>query len=116
MTSGEIEKAKMQTTRLRDLSEQRKKRVEIVAKEGIIVKGTFRMKKIPFRKSHSVLPAKLSTLALSHLNLASGELKLVHAAFLWVFSQSPTYLHYHKFQDFTYPVASGLPRAKAGEK
>ena len=61
MTSGEIEKAKMQTTRSRDLPEQRKKRVETVAKEGIIVKGTFKMKKkIPFRKSHSVPPAKLS--------------------------------------------------------
>lgn len=50
MTSGEIEKAKMQTTRSRDLSEQRKKRVEIVAKEGIIVKGTFRMKKNTIQK------------------------------------------------------------------
>ena len=29
----------MQTTLLRDLSEQKKKKVEIVAKEGIIVKG-----------------------------------------------------------------------------
>ena len=50
MTSGEIEKAKMQTTLSKDLSEKRKKRVEIVAKEGIIVKGTFRMKKNTIQK------------------------------------------------------------------
>jgi len=50
VTSGETEKAKMQTTLSKDLSEKRKKRVEIVAKEGIIVKGTFRMKKNTIQK------------------------------------------------------------------
>ena len=72
MTSGEIEKAKMQTTRSRDLPEQRKKRVEIVAKEGIIVKGIFKMKK-KYHSERAVQshPRNFLTLALSHLNLAS---------------------------------------------
>lgn len=43
----------MQTTLLRDLSEQKKKKVEIVAKEGIIVKGILGWKKNTIQKEPS---------------------------------------------------------------
>ena len=95
---------------------EKEERVEIVAREGIIVKGTFRMKKNTIQKE-PFSPARETCLHW-HSPPEPGfwELKLVHAAFLWVFSLKSDISPFPQIPRFYLPSSIWAAQSKAGEK